>query len=125
MLQWIREQLVLAKFDASSLHKVEIASEEALVNIIRHGYQDVPGPIEISVEKGERSIEITIRDHGPLFNPLERDISFDRTASIDEREIGGLGILFMREYMDEVRYRREENANVLTLVKVTDSSRSK
>jgi serine/threonine-protein kinase RsbW len=125
MLQWIREQIVLAKFDASSLHKIEIASEEALVNIMQHGYQEVPGSIEIIVDRGEKGVEITIRDQGPPFNPLERDTTFDRTAGIDEREIGGLGLLFMREYMDEIRYKREGDTNVLTLVKFIDFSRSK
>lgn len=125
MLQWIREQLVTAQFDAASLHKIEVASEEALVNIIEHGYQDVPGSIEIMVERGEKAVAITIRDQGPSFNPLQRDITFDRMAGLDEREIGGLGILFMREYMDEMHYKREGDTNVLTLVKVIDSSQSK
>lgn len=118
MLSWIRQQLAQAGMDESSMHKVEIASEEALVNIIRHAYKNRAGDIEIHIQEGEPFfVEITIRDHGPPFNPLERDITFDRTAGIDEREVGGLGILFMREYMDEVRYRREEDANVLSLIK--------
>ncbi len=117
MLHWIRQQLLAAGLDESSIHKVEIASEEALVNIIRHAYKNEMGTIEIHIHEKQPCVEITIRDHGPPFNPLEKDISFDRTAGIDEREIGGLGILFMREYMDEVRYRREGDANVLSLIK--------
>ena len=117
MLRWIREQLSVAGLDESSMHKVEIASEEALVNIIRHAYKNKAGSIEIFIQDGEPFIEITILDHGPPFNPLEKDISFDRSAGIDEREIGGLGILFMRQYMDEVRYRRDGDANILSLIK--------
>jgi anti-sigma regulatory factor (Ser/Thr protein kinase) len=117
MLYWIRSQLIIAGLDESSVHKVEIASEEALVNIIRHAYKNQTGTIEINVYEGEPFVEIVIRDHGPPFNPLDRDVSFDRSAGIDEREIGGLGILFIREYMDEVRYQREKDANVLILIK--------
>jgi serine/threonine-protein kinase RsbW len=117
MLGWIRQQLAHAGLDDASIHKVEVASEEALVNIIRHAYQNVPGSIDIAVQDGRSSIEITIRDQGPPFNPLERDISIDRSASIEERPIGGLGIFFMREYMDEVRYKREGDVNILSLIK--------
>ena len=120
MLRWIRQQLYVAGLDESSMHKVEIASEEALVNIIRHAYKNRTGSIEIYIQEGEPFVEITICDHGPPFNPLERDITFDRSAGIDEREVGGLGILFMREYMDEVRYRREGDANILSLIKKRD-----
>jgi len=117
MLDWIRQQLRHAGLDHASIHKVEVASEEALVNIIRHAYKNVPGSIDIAIQDEQSCVEITIRDKGPPFNPLDRDISIDRGASIEERPIGGLGILFMREYMDEVRYKREGNVNILSLIK--------
>ena len=40
----------------------------------------------------------------------------DVTAGIQEREPGGLGIFFMKKMMDEVRYRRENDRNILTLI---------
>ena len=121
MLQWIRKGLESAHFDKSVLHKIELASEEALVNIIRHAYKDGSGMIEIRVHAKDGFAEITIRDQGPPFNPLGHDTSFDLSAGIEERKVGGLGILFMREYMDEVCYQRDGNANILTLIKTTGS----
>jgi len=117
MLHWIREQLFAIGLEESSVRKVEIASEEALVNIIRHAYKNRTGSIDMTIETKDHVVEIIIRDRGPPFNPLEKDISFDRSAGLEERQLGGLGILFMREYMDEVRYRRDGETNVLSLIK--------
>ena len=118
MLGWIREQLRKNGLDEVSIRKVELASEEALVNIIRHAYKETEGTIDIDVRKGpKKQIEIEIRDNGPPFDPLKQEIAFDPLASLEERKIGGLGILFIRQYMDEMRYCREGNTNILVLVK--------
>jgi anti-sigma regulatory factor (Ser/Thr protein kinase) len=39
----------------------------------------------------------------------------DTTARIEERQIGGLGIFFVKKLMDEVHYRREDDRNILTI----------
>lgn len=118
MIVWIQDCLVQVGFDPSASRKIELASEEALVNIIRHGYKGNPGKIQIGVKAFPKShVEITIKDQGPLFNPLEQDSTFNPSAPIEERREGGLGILFIKSYMDEVLYRREGDVNILTLVK--------
>jgi serine/threonine-protein kinase RsbW len=126
MIHWIRLRLNSLGLDETNLRKAELASEEVLVNIIKHGYKKQTGKIEIELQMLHSHIEILFRDYGPPFNPLEREISFNPFATLEERRPGGLGILFIRQYMDEVRYRREKNANVLMLIqKFTDSSRLK
>lgn len=117
MIEWIREHLTSMSFDDAAIRKVELASEEALVNIIRHGYKKQAGQIEIEFHHSPDQAEIILKDAGPPFNPLLEEIELNHDSSLEEREEGGLGILFMREYMDEVRYRRESNQNILTLIK--------
>jgi serine/threonine-protein kinase RsbW len=117
MLAWIRKQVAKMKFDRSRLHQIELASEEVLVNIIHHGYQGRQERIEIQVDAFPDShIQIEIKDSGPPFNPMEENLA-DLTSDLDDREVGGLGIHFIRKLMDEVRYKREGNLNVLVLVK--------
>ena len=41
----------------------------------------------------------------------------DTTLSAEDRQIGGLGILLVRELMDTINYERENGQNVLTLIK--------
>lgn len=117
MIRWIRQEAILLGLDETSVRQTELASEEALVNIIDHGYKGTVGQITIELQDSGSHIEIVIRDKSPFFNPLEHAIEFDPLATLEERQIGGLGILFIRQYMDEVHYQREGEANVLTLIK--------
>ena len=55
-------------------------------------------------------------DTGFPFNPLEQKES-DLDVSLEERQIGGLGIHLIKEIMDEVRYAHEEGRNVLRMQK--------
>lgn len=118
MLDWIRNLLSDAGYLSATVRKAELASEEALVNIIRHAYKQGEGKIKIHVEIFPKDrVEIAILDKGPPFNPLLEETEIDASIPLEEREEGGLGILLMRQYMDEVLYKRERGSNVLTLIK--------
>ena len=88
--------------------------EEMVTNVIKYGFaDDAEHEIEIflNVENGE--LAISVADEGMAFNPLtapEPDLS----APIEERKIGGLGVLMVRKLMDHVNYRREGNKNIFT-----------
>jgi anti-sigma regulatory factor (Ser/Thr protein kinase) len=119
MLSWIRGAFKEMRFDESTVRKLEIAMEEALVNIIHHAYQDKPGDIDVLISSvpGE-SITITLKDEGPAFNPLEKSpTAIDASTPLEEIEEGGLGILFMKEYMDDISYQRQDSYNILILTK--------
>jgi anti-sigma regulatory factor (Ser/Thr protein kinase) len=118
ILAWIREQVAPLGFDRSTLHNIELASEEAVINIIHHAYRDSPETVEVMVQipPEKNQIEIVFKDFGPPFNPLETP-EINPFAELEEREIGGLGIYFIRQLMDEVRYTRERDQNVLVLIK--------
>jgi anti-sigma regulatory factor (Ser/Thr protein kinase) len=110
MLKWIVERLAPMEFATGVIRKIELASEEAIVNIIRHGYRDSIGKIEIDIKMDPKSsAEIMIKDYAPPFDPLKHDGA--------KPDIGGLGIPLMQKCVDELHYRREGNANILTLIK--------
>jgi len=118
MQKWIHECVYSLDVDKHLLNKIELACEEALVNIISYAYKDGDGSIELQVNINNKNrIEITIIDQGKFFNPLLGDITIDPNTPIEEREIGGLGILMIRKVMDEVHYKRADESNVLKLVK--------
>ena len=101
-------------FDQERISKIELAAEEALVNIIHYAYPERPGDVEMicQVDRGRFIIEII--DSGIPFDVTAMPDP-DVTACIPEREPGGLGIFLMKKVMDEVRYRRENDRNILTL----------
>ena len=104
-------------FAGEKISAVELALEEVLVNIIKHAYEEsgLEDLIEINCGTDDGSLVIEIIDSGKpfdIFSVREPDIY----ADIDERRIGGLGIFFVKNLMDDVRYRREDGRNILTLV---------
>jgi serine/threonine-protein kinase RsbW len=116
MLDFIEQSAKELGFDARKLNQVRLASEEALVNVINYAYPDKCGNIEITSATDEKGLLLEIIDWGIPFNPLllpEPDID----SPMENRKIGGLGIYMVRSIMDIVDYRRDEDKNVLSLVK--------
>lgn len=100
---------------------LHLAVEEAVVNIINYAYGDTKGDFEIacaSHKDGRFTVEIS--DTGIPFNILLMPPP-DITADIAERRIGGLGVHLIKNLMDEVAYRYEDNRNILTLT-ISDRS---
>lgn len=97
---------------------IQMAVDEACTNIIEHGYRgDETGTIEISCRQTREGCTITIRDFGRTFDP-DAVPEPDTEAPLEERPIGGLGLFFMRQLMDEVHFQfDEERGNLLTMTK--------
>ena len=55
-------------------------------------------------------------DRGIPFNPLQR-AEPDITAQVDERKVGGLGIMIARKSMDDISYVHRDRQNVLKIQK--------
>ena len=118
MLNWIRDHLKEIGFSDVERRRIEVALEEGLVNIISYAYQGEVGTIDISVKHEEgKFVEIIFKDHGLPFNPLKHKKEIDPLLPIEEMEIGGFGILFMQKLMDKVEYIRQDDANLLILIK--------
>ena len=75
----------------SVANQLRLAVEEAVVNVIDYAY--------------------------PIGTEGDIIIRADTTLSAEERNIGGLGILLVREQMDSMNYERTDGKNVLTLIK--------
>ncbi len=119
MVEFVRKEISKAKLPLKEKRQLEIGLEEALVNIIRYAYPKPGGKIELRVHLiPGKIIEIQIRDQGMAFNPLEKEITLDKDAPLEKREVGGLGICFMKEFIDAIDYKREENSNLLILKKL-------
>jgi len=123
MLAYIRNQAIETGFNNTCVSKIELAAEEALVNIISHAYPAKNGTIDIAcLSEKSHSLKITICDRGVAFNPLELVRSYESLNATEQLEdensqLGGYGIYFIVNMMDKVDYLRTEEANVLTLTK--------
>jgi anti-sigma regulatory factor (Ser/Thr protein kinase) len=107
-------------FSTDRINDIELALEELLVNIISYAYPGGAGHIEVTCRPDARNrLVVEITDSGNPFNMLAYGDP-DTTAAIEERRIGGLGIFFVKQLMDEVHYRREDDRNILTITASKD-----
>ena len=96
--------------------KIKIALDDLLNNIVSYGYPEAPSRgIEILLEIADQRLSVTVIDDGIPFNPLDQKPP--RTdESLEDRQIGGLGVHLVRNLADDLSYRRENETNVLTIV---------
>ena len=95
--------------------KVKLAIEELGINVANHGRVDKIPEIEVVVNSSPERLTITIEDDGRPFDPLHDAPPPDLTSALEDRPVGGLGIHFVREMMDEMTYRHEDGKNCLAL----------
>lgn len=102
--------------DSEKLMTIELIIEEIVTNITHYGFEEKStGVIDVGVDIRGQDIFIEISDNGMAFNPLEnKDPDVD--ADLDEREIGGLGIFFVKQLARGARYSRREGKNILALI---------
>jgi serine/threonine-protein kinase RsbW len=103
-------------FSVEEILDTQLALEEAMTNIIVHGYRRPGESIVVSCHCNPNRIEIRVADTAPRFNPLSVSDP-DLETSLEDREMGGLGVYLIRKLMDEVSYCFENGWNILTLSK--------
>ncbi len=106
-----------AGFESFAVYSIEMAVDEACSNIIEHAYQgEGKGNIRCECNVSRESITITLIDQGKTFDPSsvpEPNLS----KNIDDRQAHGLGLYFIRQWMDEVFFTSNGTENVLTMQK--------
>ncbi|NTV62001.1 MAG: anti-sigma factor antagonist [Oscillochloris sp.] len=104
--------------DERATWQVQLAVDEAATNVIQHAYdQEDPGDITLSWICESSRFVITLRDQGRQFDP-ESVPQPDINSSLEERQVGGLGLYLITRLMDEVRFDFHPlEGNVLTMVK--------
>ena len=112
----LEEAMQAGGFRDEDILDTQLAVEEAITNVIMHGYKQKGGVIRIAGDVTDGTIEIRIEDSAPPFNPLSIPEP-DLDADISERRIGGLGIYLIRQVMTGLAYRHEAGKNILVMTK--------
>ena len=99
------------------LYDVQLAVDEACTNIITHGYADMdPGSVILDLEIDSDKLTLSLTDFGHSFESGSTPVP-DIDASIEERELGGFGLFFINQSMNEIDYRVTEDGNTMILTK--------
>ncbi|SFM02256.1 serine/threonine-protein kinase RsbW [Paenibacillus sp. 1_12] len=111
---WAEQQSV----DSRTLFQLNLVCDELVTNTILYGCNSESAhTIKISLWVDPEHIELTITDDGRAFDPLSLP-SPDVQEALEERQIGGLGIHFVRTSMDEAIYERVGALNTIRMKKI-------
>ena len=115
---FIDEQLEAVDCAMKAQMQIDVAIDELFGNIAHYAYQGGEGDATVRFEfdSEERMAAITFMDRGVPFDPLKK-AEPDVKLSVEDREVGGLGIFLVRKTMDAIEYRYEDGMNVLTIRK--------
>ncbi|MCH9049943.1 MAG: SpoIIE family protein phosphatase [Proteobacteria bacterium] len=103
-------------------HKMSVIIDDLLNNVISHAFPEGgEHEIEVRAEQVGNRLTVTITDDGIPFNPLLSDTP-DISLTLEDREVGGFGILLVGKMADDISYHRRIDKNVLTLVIHVDQS---
>jgi len=101
--------------DPAAFDDLRLAVDEAVTNILTHGY-DGSGNIELDICADGSDLIIRLRDAAPLFDYTLA--ASPEPGPAEERESpGGFGLFLIRNAMDKLVHRELENGNELTMIK--------
>ncbi len=99
-----------------------VALDEILSNIAKYAHSgDETHLIDVRLSIARERVVTQIEDDGVAFDPLQM-AEPDLDVSLEDRQIGGLGIHLVKNLMDDVAYSREGKRNRLTLTKYRASA---
>jgi anti-sigma regulatory factor (Ser/Thr protein kinase) len=106
---------------AQQSYLLRLVIEEIATNIVKYGYDDTNRDIiQLTCACDEEgTLRISIRDRGHPFDPREHPDPDLSSADPHTRNVGGLGLYFVREYADSLSYNHDPESgwNELQIVK--------
>lgn len=105
-----------ARLPADVAFQLDLVLEELLTNTVSYGAPPAGSRIEVRLARRGDEIEVELVDAGMAFDPRTLPAP-DLDAPLEERRVGGLGVHLVRQFMDEIEYRRVGGRNHLHLRK--------
>ena len=106
------------KIDSSVIGQVQLAVEEAVVNVMNYAYPERKKRAFVTIKamSDGHELRFVVIDSGIPFDPTAKEKA-DTSLSVEDRPIGGLGIFLVRELMDSINYERVDDRNILLMIK--------
>jgi anti-sigma regulatory factor (Ser/Thr protein kinase) len=96
--------------------RLTLLVEELFTNTVAHGHgQDSEAPVRLVFDVAPRRVGLLYEDTGPAHDPFAAGAAPNDTAVVEERPVGGLGLVLIAALASEVRYRRADGKNLISL----------
>ena len=97
--------------------RLTLLIEELFTNTVVHGHgPDTEAPIHLTVDVGAESIAVTYEDTAPRYDPFATVGVPDEAASVEERPVGGLGVVLIAAMAERVDYTYAGGRNRISLI---------
>lgn len=97
--------------------RLTLLVEELFTNTVTHGHGgDTEEPVRLECEVAPGRIALTYEDTGPAHDPFAQIVHPDGEAEVEDRPVGGLGVLLVSAMAQQVEYRRVGDRNRISLV---------
>jgi serine/threonine-protein kinase RsbW len=114
---FVRKVATDAGFENFAIYSIEMAVDEACSNIIEHAYRgEGKGSIRCTCVVSEQALTVSLQDTGQSFNPSAVS-NPNLSDNIEDRQAHGLGLFFIRQWMDDVQFESNGPRNTLTMTK--------
>jgi len=105
------------QLDMHQAMKLQLAMEEMVTNVIFYAYPEgTTADITLTAESDGKELTFVLSDTGKAFDPTAKEDA-DTESNPMDREQGGMGILIVKNIMNEVSYQRLGEENRLTMKK--------
>ncbi len=117
MREFLEGAILTLGGDEDTAGDLVLAVNEAITNVMLHGYDEQPGAVSLCVEADGQDLLVYLSDDAPLFDPTTVPTP-DVNLPLEDRPLGGLGVHMMRQLSDELLYKVDGTAkNELTFIK--------
>lgn len=101
--------------DENIIYNIDFVLDEMFSNIAKYSYRDGMVEVNIRMYIDNNNLIVEIEDNGAEYNPLQKEDP-DINASLEEREVGGLGIFLVKQSVKEMKYKYDDEKNKVCLV---------
>ncbi len=123
--RYVMDAATAAGLDRKAAYKLRLAVDELATNVVVHGYEEasLEGDVSVSADMDERALVIAIEDTARPFDPTAHTHPDDDelSQSLDDRPMGGLGVLLVRDGVDDFHYEyiNGRNRTIITVNRPT------
>ncbi len=112
----ITQRCIENGYGKKEIYKLTLAVDEITTNIIKHGYLEngiIDGTFDLIIQPKESQFVVSLEDDAAKYNPLDQVLPSEKDLNtpLEERPIGGLGVMIARQSVDEFKYEYKEQKN--------------
>ncbi len=116
----IEEFGATAKLGSEDRHKLTLIVEELFINTVTHGFRgDSDSPVQVTLERTDAGVRLLYEDSAPQHDPLADGLRTDIEATVNLRQVGGLGVAIALGLTEDARYAFVDGRNRVAMTYLT------